>query len=62
MKKRSTGKTLPIGGRDYGPLDLLMGRTRFPKGTWVGRRIVVSWILLRGTRANIERYAHLIWE
>jgi hypothetical protein len=50
-----TGERLPVGGRDYDLLDILL--QPLIHITEDGRRIV-----LRNTRQQIEHHAHLIWE
>lgn len=55
---RSSGKRLPVGGRDYNALDLLLS----PLVLWkqVGNNIYGERIVLRSTREQIARYWHLI--
>lgn len=54
MNKIQNGKTLPVGGRNYDLMGMLLTPTRYllRDGTYK---------LIRTTRENIERYRHL-WE
>lgn len=56
MNKRPSGKSLPVGGRDYNLLDALLTRTYVTKAVRMSGKIITARVLIRTARQNTQRF------